>query len=257
MFSRLDELEHARAIIPFLLLFYGGPSTYLFESTRGAAHEVAQGEGGEQGDALMPELFALGLDHALKEIQTMLLPEELCFAFLDDVYLIVRRDRARELFDRSTQCIEARTGIRTHLGKLRVWGSGDPEPPPGIAELGEEVWLGNRAPEEAGVVVLGAPIGRREFVFTWCVNRHSRTQTLLDRLPVVVDVQARWLILKFSAEPRVNHVLRTVPPELVLPLATRHDDAIWQAILALLDSHPRRSMLLPNGSPSRLCPMAA
>ena len=53
-----------------------------------------------------------------------------------------------------------------------------------------------------------------------------------------MDVQARWLILKFSAEPRVNHVLRTVPPELVLPLATRHDDAIWQAILALLDSHP-------------------
>ena len=238
MFRRLDELEHARAIIPFLLLFYGGPSTYLFESTRGAAHEVAQGEGGEQGDALMPELFALGLDHALKEIQTMLLPEELCFAFLDDVYLIVRRDRARELFDRSTQCIEARTGIRTHLGKLRVWGSGDPEPPPGIAELGAEIWRGNRAPEEAGVVVLGAPIGRREFVFTWCANRHSRTQTLLDRLPAVVDVQARWLILKFSAEPRVNHVLRTVPPELALPLATRHDDAIWQAILALLDSHP-------------------
>ena len=48
--------------IPFFVrYFYGSPSTYLWEDEMGMSHEIAQGEGGEQGDLLMPMLFALGL----------------------------------------------------------------------------------------------------------------------------------------------------------------------------------------------------
>ena len=47
----------------------------------------------------MPELFALGLDDALKEISGTLQEGELVFAYLDDVYLLVDRDRARGAFD--------------------------------------------------------------------------------------------------------------------------------------------------------------
>ena len=43
--------------------FNGSPSTYLWEGEVGMSHEIAQGEGGEQGDPLMPMLFALGLPH--------------------------------------------------------------------------------------------------------------------------------------------------------------------------------------------------
>ena len=47
---------------------------------------------------------------------------ELAFAHLDDVYLLVRVDRARAMFDFAAADIEAQAGIRTHLGKLKIWG---------------------------------------------------------------------------------------------------------------------------------------
>ena len=87
----------------------------------------------------MPQLFALSLDEALEEISAMLRDDELVFAYFDDVYLLIDRERARELFDAATACIESHTAIRTHLAKLRVWGAGSADPPPGIAELGAEV----------------------------------------------------------------------------------------------------------------------
>ena len=44
--------------LPFVRLFYGSPSAYLWEQDDGTVHTVEQGEGGEQGDALMPLLHA-------------------------------------------------------------------------------------------------------------------------------------------------------------------------------------------------------
>ena len=38
----------------------------------GVTHEIHQGEGGEQGDPLMPLLFALGLHKSLVEAQAWL-----------------------------------------------------------------------------------------------------------------------------------------------------------------------------------------
>ena len=65
--------------------------------------EGAQGcivvSGGEQGDALMPALFSLALGGALKLANEELEAGELAFAFLADVYLIVRRARAKQMFD--------------------------------------------------------------------------------------------------------------------------------------------------------------
>ena len=37
-------------LVPFMRLFYGSPSTFLWEDDEGTVHHVRQGEGGEQGD---------------------------------------------------------------------------------------------------------------------------------------------------------------------------------------------------------------
>ena len=47
-------------MIPFVRLFYGSPSVYLWEDDMGDTHEIVKGEGGEQGDPPMPLLFSLG-----------------------------------------------------------------------------------------------------------------------------------------------------------------------------------------------------
>ena len=42
------------------------PSEYLWEDDDGEVHKIAQGEGGEQGDPMMPLLYSLGQHRALE-----------------------------------------------------------------------------------------------------------------------------------------------------------------------------------------------
>ena len=81
--------QHLRmaGLTPFAALFYCTPSTYVFYDEEGRAHDVQQGEGGEQGDQLMPSLFALGQHQALVEARARLHPSNTLYAFLDDIYV--------------------------------------------------------------------------------------------------------------------------------------------------------------------------
>ena len=69
MLDGLLKVAGAGQVLPFVLMFYGAPSAYLWEDDAGVIHTIRQGEGGEQGDALMPLLFALGQHSALEAIQ--------------------------------------------------------------------------------------------------------------------------------------------------------------------------------------------
>ena len=50
---------------PLLGLFFG---QYFWENDSGEVHIVLQGEGSEQGDAMMPLLFSLGQHAALEDV---------------------------------------------------------------------------------------------------------------------------------------------------------------------------------------------
>ena len=80
-------VEGGPDIMPFVRQFYGQPSMYLWESDDGTVHHIEQGEGGEQGDPLMPLLFALGQHASLCAIDEGLAKGERLMAFLDDVYI--------------------------------------------------------------------------------------------------------------------------------------------------------------------------
>ena len=68
MFDGLYTLVGGEAL-PFVRMFYGTPSSYMWEDAEGVEHTIWQAEGGEQGDALMPPLFFLGQHTALAEAQ--------------------------------------------------------------------------------------------------------------------------------------------------------------------------------------------
>ena len=68
-----------------------------FLDEMGNPQDIPQGEGGEQGDPLMPLLFAFGLHRALTAVQERLVPGEKVFALLDDVYVICARYRVFEV----------------------------------------------------------------------------------------------------------------------------------------------------------------
>ena len=67
MLEGLMRVEGGSSALPFVRLFYGTPSEYLWEDGTGTVHTIPQGEGGEQGDALKPLLFSVGHStHPLK-----------------------------------------------------------------------------------------------------------------------------------------------------------------------------------------------
>ena len=56
-------------VLPFVRQWYAGQSEFVWFDQEGAPHRIFQGDGGEQGDALMPALFRLALRRALSEVQ--------------------------------------------------------------------------------------------------------------------------------------------------------------------------------------------
>ena len=69
MLQALMRIEGVPAVMPFVRMFYGQASTHLWEDDEGVVHNIEQGEGGEQGDPMMPLLFAHGQHAALTAIQ--------------------------------------------------------------------------------------------------------------------------------------------------------------------------------------------
>ena len=57
MLQGLMEVDGGDAALPFVRQFYGSPSMYWWTEDMGVTHEICQGEGGEQGDPLMPALY--------------------------------------------------------------------------------------------------------------------------------------------------------------------------------------------------------
>ena len=87
MFCKL-RVNRAASILLFVRMFYGQQSIYMWQDSEATVHDILQGEGGEQGDPLMPALFSLGEHEALEAARARLQPDEILVAFLDDIYFI-------------------------------------------------------------------------------------------------------------------------------------------------------------------------
>eukprot|EP00439_Symbiodinium_sp_Y106_P083243 s600_g23.t1 len=185
----------APELLPFVRLFYGRPSTYCWWDESGHCRDIAQGEGCEQGDPLAPVLFALGQHAALCQASSALHSSERLLAFLDDLYVLTTRERAREARDTVVQAVQEGCGIASNDGKTRVYSHAGGEPSPGIAELGDDVWRGNKPSSERGLKVLGTPIGHPHFIASWAESRVRTEQGLLSQLPRLPDLQCAWLLL--------------------------------------------------------------
>ena len=229
----------APALVPYVRAFYSEPTIFSWWDNAGIRREIAQAEGIEQGDSLAPALFALGQHRALQLAADALQPTEFLAGFLDDLYIITTPDRALDAFHIVTRAVETHTGVAANLGKTRVYHRRGGSPPPGIAELGADVWCGDRPPSARGFVALGTPIGHPDFIAAHRAERLDAEAALLTELTHLPDLQAAWLLLTYCAAPRANHLLRTLPPSQSAPYAEAHDDALWRTLCALLPDLPK------------------
>lgn len=231
----LDKLlQVAPRLVPFVRSFYAHTSTYLWWDDSGACHHIRQAEGCEQGDALAPALFSLGQHAALEASAAHLAPGDVLAAYLDDLYIVTQPARARAAFDLVTNNVERLAGVASNLGKTRVYSGAGGCAPPGIAELGPDVWRGDLPPAQRGFIALGSPIGSPEFVAETARDTHLSHAHLLQEIAALPDLQSAWLLLSFCAAPRAHHLLRTLPPAASATFAAAHDAATWGTLQSLL-----------------------
>ena len=112
------------------------------------------------------------------------------FAFLDNFYVISLPERTHAIFDVVRTSLRLHAGIEIHLGKTKMWNAAGEEPPntselqPAADAKVDPMWTGNWAlpPERQGLVVLGTPVGRDEYVRHLLRNKRLEHDRLLERV---------------------------------------------------------------------------
>ena len=127
----------------------------------------------------------------------------------------------------------ARWLVEDHQGATSTVHEGPPRFSGQVLQCGEDQVFQLRSRE-----VLGTPLGHEDFVAAHLSSVLHAHQTLLERIPLVQDVQCAWALLLHSAAARANYQLRVVRPELTSAFAQGHDDGMWSCLCQILHIDP-------------------
>ena len=179
MLSGLSRVDGGSASLSFVRMFYGSPSEYLWEDKSGVTHSIPQGEGGEQGDAMMPLLFCLGQHEALQVAHRGLRAGEFLFAFLDDIYMATTPDRVGPVSAMVQAALRQEAGISIHVGKTKIWNQVGVRP--GACDVLERA-AGERDPRCPRLEGCGSASGRARHQDIGHPDRPPRIRSqILDR----------------------------------------------------------------------------
>ena len=148
-------------------------------------------------------------------------------AYFDDIYIICNRHDTYACYMLVRDILKLACHIDVHIRKLVAWSMTANPPPNRISEIGSVVWKPALHAASNGVKVLGAPVGSRELIIAIGLNVFSDEVQPLGNIPKLVSLQIAWLLLYCCAVPRVNHLLRTISPNMVRPIADSHDRHIF------------------------------
>ena len=98
------------------------------------------------------------------------------------------------------------------------------------------LWRGdqNLPVGQQGIRVLGVPIGQEEYIKNHLAKKSDEHQVLMDRIPLVQDLQAAWLLLFCCAGSRATFWLRSVRPQFTADFADAHDRQMWECFNQLM-----------------------
>ena len=170
-------------LLPFVRSFCGAPSTYMWEDEMGTNHRMLQGEGGEQGDPLMPLLFSSGQHRVLTAIQDLLMEGNVCLPSLTTSMSFANLRGSRTCTNILERCL-------FHHARIHVpWENQNVEQERKDTHWGGRVdsTVGNQSLDTKvqGFKVLGAPIGHLE--------KSREYKVLFDRTPAMEDLQSAWV----------------------------------------------------------------
>ena len=145
---------------------------------------------------------------ALEAAHRQLQNNESIFAFLDDICMVTTPERVGAVYASVQEELRVHACIRIHTGTTKVWNRAGVRPEAcnileRIARQDDPtavVWKGSDIPtSEQGLKILGTPLGHPDFVERHLEHVARKQQVLLDRIPLVPDVQSAWLWLLYCA----------------------------------------------------------
>ena len=235
-------MEGGGAVLPFVRMFYGSRSEYLWEDNEGNVHSIPQEEGGEQGDTMMPLLFCLGQQEVLQAVQRQLQAGERLFVHLDDVHVVTRpHGRGGGVQDSggSFECVL----LHSHPQREdEDWNKSGVRPVAcdrleRIAQVENPratLWKGgggaHQRTRHQGVL---GPLGHDDFVAHHLREVAREQQELLDKIPLVKDLQSAWLLLlqlRSSKSKLPTQISETFSHR---RNARTHDEGVWQCLANL------------------------
>jgi len=181
-------------------------------------------EGVRQGDPLGPALFAVGFHSVLRQLQEEF-PTINLFAYLDDLSATGSPEELVQLATRFEE-LSASCGLSVNFNKSVLL-----LPP------------NREAPQESrnipirrdGITILGSPVGTAEFEEESCCEKVRQLNKLFFiKTEEEVPVQSRYVLLKDSVLPTLNHIWRTVPPWTRQRATTLFDNQIQEIVFHLL-----------------------
>ena len=234
--TALEEMEtHCPEGLSWAMTCYGGESELLFGDK-----VISSSTGFHQGDPLAGDLFSLNLQPVVLKIQEEVPSLKANTWYHDDGHLAGRREELRKGVD-----------ILKREGPSRGLYLSDTTsiPPPGrpksvvwcpagsIREV-DPLQCGIPQVEEAGIMVLGAPVGSLDFERVALEKRILKVKNITDTLPLLKDPHTEFVLLRSCLSlPKVMYNLRTVDPS--------NHQALWKEF----DSNTREALSRILGTP--------
>ena len=202
LISRRGMLEGLRrvdeTVVPFVFMFCSSPSGYLWEDSDGTTHTDSTPTGGPATVARRRVSLRIWMTFTQSRNQIACGLWWACWR--------MRCGHGQGL---------ASTRARRRYGTAQGWNRQDARFWKGWRGLRIRLRMcgGPELPAELlGLNILGTPLGKPEFVRDHLERTVQKHQKLLERIPVVPDVQSSWLLLLHCASARANYMTRVVEP---------------------------------------------
>jgi len=201
-------------------------------------HIIPCSEGVLQGDPLGPTYFSLGIHSILLSLQSQF-PEFCLKYYSDDGNILCRKSHlAHPARISEFICSAARlfkeAGLAIRLDKSSIYSP--------HFSIDESLFNHDQllrcsdlqgfsqirliAPE-AGIIVLGSPVGSVEFIQSHLLRCVSQIASKMRKLEKIKEYKQEYVILlRQCFNPRFHHLCRTVSPELLCHAALVHDNNV-------------------------------